>query len=334
MARVLIVDDEPVILETSRQFLEKQGHDVRTAADVAAALGELDQDAVDVVLCDTVMPGSGGVDLLWSVRVRFPEAKVILITGEPSLETATEAVRAGAFDYLAKPVLRNDLLAAVKRAADFKALEDENRAYRASLESLVAARTKRLTALIDQIVSALTVAMESRDPYTAGHQRRVADIAMMTARRLGFDEHRVSTIRMAALLHDLGKLQIPAEILSRPTRLNPLERALVQEHAEASHAILAPVDFDEAIATMVLQHHERLDGSGYPRGLKGNDILPESRLLAVADSLEAMASHRPYRPARSLDAALDELRLARGATYDGECVDACAAAVEAGEWVP
>lgn len=334
MARVLIVDDEPMILETSRRFLEKQGHDVRVAGDVASALVALEAGPVDVVVSDIVMPGSDGVELLRLVRERLPETKVLLTTGEPSFETATEAVRGGAFDYLSKPVSRSDLVAAVQRAVAFKALEDENRAYRANLEAQVVARTGRLTALVDQIVSALTLAMESRDPYTAGHQRRVADIATAIARRLTLDERRVATVRMAALLHDLGKLQIPAEILARPTQLNDIERALVQEHVLASHAILAPVAFDDPIAAMVLQHHERLDGSGYPHGLKDGDILFEARLLAVADSLEAMASHRPYRPARPLGSALDELHAARGHTYDGDCVAACLAAIEAGEWVP
>jgi len=334
MARVLIVDDERAILEASRRFLEKQGHDVRIADDVDAALTELANGPVDVVLSDIVMPGPSGVELLRHVRERLPEAKVILMTGEPSLETATEALRAGAFDYLAKPLSRDDLVATVQRAVAFKVLEDENRSYRTNLEELVVARTARLTALVDQIVSALTLAMESRDPYTAGHQRRVAAIATAAARRLRLDDRQIGAVHMAALLHDLGKLQIPAEILARPSRLSDLERSLVQEHVEAGHAILAPVDFDDAIAAIVLQHHERLDGSGYPRGLSDGAILLEARLLAVADSLEAMVSHRPYRPARPVVEALDELRAARGRTYDGDCVDACVAAVEAGEWVP
>jgi putative nucleotidyltransferase with HDIG domain len=334
MATVLIVDDEPVIRETSRQFLVKQGHDVRVAADVPAALIELADRAIDVVVSDIVMPGADGVELLRLVRERTPHAKVILITGEPSVETATEAVRAGAFDYLAKPVTRGDLVTVVQRAVDFKLLEDENRAYRASLEGLVAARTERLCALLDQIVSALTLAMESRDPYTAGHQRRVAALATAAARHLGYDERHVAAVRMAALLHDLGKLQVPAEILARPSRLSELEFSLVREHAAASYGILAPVDFDDAIAEVVLQHHERLDGSGYPKGLRGDAILPDARLLAVADSLEAMASHRPYRAAIPLADACDELRRARGLTYDGACVDACLAAVDAGEWAP
>ena len=332
MTKVLIVDDEPAIRETSRQFLIRHGHDVRVAGGVGEALALLAAEPADVIVSDIVMPDGDGLTLLRSARERVPEAKVILVTGEPSLETASEAVRAGAFDYLAKPLARSDLVATVQRACDFKSLEDENRRYRTSLADLVVARTSRLTALLDQVVSALTLAMESRDPYTAGHQRRVAELSVAMARRLGFDSRREGAVRMAALLHDLGKLQVPAEILARPSQLSELEMELVREHVLASHAILAPVEFDDAIATFVLQHHERLDGSGYPGRLAGADIALESRLLAVADSCEAMVSHRPHRPARPVDVALAELRAQRGVRYDGDCVDACVAAIEAREW--
>ena len=334
MANVLIVDDETAIRETSRYFLERQGFSVRVASSAEEALTLLAEVPADVIVTDIVMPGADGVELMRLARTRMPDAKVILVTGEPSLETATEAVRRGAFDYLSKPLSRNELVATVQRAADFKALEDDNRRYRSQLEELVVARTGRLTALLDQIVSAFTMAMESRDPYTAGHQRRVAELATACGRRMGLSEQKLATIRMAALLHDLGKLQVPAEILARPTQLSEIELALVREHARASYAILAPVQFDDAVAQMVLQHHERLDGSGYPEGLSGDAILPEARLLAVADSMEAMASHRPYRPARPVEDALAELRAARGKTYDPACVDACIAAVESGEWRP
>lgn len=334
MARVLIVDDEPAILELSSIFLSRAGHSPRAAADVDQAVAALHVEVPDVLITDLVMPGGGGLELLRQARIVAPHAKVILMTGQPSVESAAEAVRAGAFDYLPKPVGRAELVGAVQRAADFKALEDENRRWREGLAGLVAERTARLTTLLDQLVLTLTRAMESRDPYTAGHQRRVAEIAVLTGRRLGFDAHREGAVRMAALLHDLGKLQVPAEILARPTRLTSVEMSLVHEHVQASHDILAPVDFDDPIAAMVLQHHERVDGSGYPHGLKGTGILLEARVLAVADSLEAMVSHRPYRTARPIDVALNELRSTRGQYYDADCVDACVAAIEAGEWTP
>jgi len=332
VAHLLIVDDEPMIRGTLGQFLTRAGHDVAAAADVASAFRHLEGTTFDVVLSDIVMPGPDGLELLRRVRERTPETKVILLTGEPSVDTASKALRAGAFDYLAKPVARAQLIATVERALAFKTLEDENRRYREGLEQQVLARTKKLNDLLEQVVAALTRAMEGRDPYTAGHQRRVADLSVVMARRLGLDPKTSRVVRLAALLHDIGKLQIPAETLAKPTRLSPVELELIKTHARAGFEILQGVDFDEPVAEIVLQHHERIDGSGYPRGLTGDQVRIEARILAVADSVEAMASHRPYRAALGLDKALQSLLRDRDVTYDAACVDACVAAIGAGEW--
>ena len=176
---------------------------------------------------------------------------------------------------------------------------------------------------LKELARALSAALEARDPYTARHQLRVAELAQAIAEELGLPTDRVEGIYIGALLHDIGKLAVPTEILSKPTKLTPAERSLVKHHAAAGYEILKEVEFPWPVAEMVLQHHERLDGSGYPHGLEGDRITMEARILAVADVVEAMASHRPYRAALGVEAALEEIRKGRGTLYDPAVVDAC-----------
>jgi PAS domain S-box-containing protein/putative nucleotidyltransferase with HDIG domain len=185
---------------------------------------------------------------------------------------------------------------------------------------------------LEATLSALSHAAEMRDPYTAGHQRRVTELAIALARKLGFPDDESDTLRIAGLLHDIGKLGVPAEILSKPSVLSPIEFELIRTHPQAAYEILADAAFPDLVAEIVLQHHERLDGSGYPRRISGDDILLEARILGVADVVEAMASHRPYRPALGIEAALVEIRAGRGTRYDQRVADACAALFESGEF--
>ncbi len=182
---------------------------------------------------------------------------------------------------------------------------------------------ERLQKSLEQSIQAIADTVEARDPYTAGHQSRVSILAAAIAQELGLTEEVIHGIRLAATIHDLGKVQVPAEILVKPGKLNDLEFMLMKTHPQAGYDILKDVDFPWPIATMVYQHHERLDGSGYPLGLKGEAILLESRIMAVADVVEAMVSYRPYRPALGIDAALAEIERGRGSAFDSAAVDAC-----------
>jgi putative nucleotidyltransferase with HDIG domain len=164
--------------------------------------------------------------------------------------------------------------------------------------------------------------MEWRDPYTAGHQKRVALISMALAKKLGLESDAVQALYMAGMVHDIGKVAVPAEILTKPTHLTDLEMKMVQEHAETGYQILKDIPFPWPIADMVHQHHERLDGSGYPKGLSGDQISQGARILAVADTIEAMSTHRPYRPARGLASAMEEVRAEAGSKLDAKVVDA------------
>jgi PAS domain S-box-containing protein len=182
---------------------------------------------------------------------------------------------------------------------------------------------ERLERVFHQTVELVAAIGELRDPYTHGHERRAADLAAAIAVQLGLDAQTVEGVRIASYLHNIGNVGVPAEILVKPSRLSALESELVRGHAQAGYEIIKQVDFPWPVADIVWQHHERLDGSGYPRGLKGNDIRLEARILAVADTVEAMSSHRPYRPALGIDRALAEVQNNRGTLYDSAVVDAC-----------
>jgi len=182
---------------------------------------------------------------------------------------------------------------------------------------------EKLRRTLEGTVHALASAVEMRDSYTAGHQRRVTQLACAIAKEMGLPEEQIEGMRMSGLIHDLGKINVPAEILSKPGRLTDLQWGMIKPHSQAGYDILITIEFPWPVAEIVLQHHERLDGSGYPAGLLGEEILLEARILGVADVVEAMASHRPYRSARGIDKALEEISQNRGVLYDPEVVDAC-----------
>jgi putative nucleotidyltransferase with HDIG domain len=184
-------------------------------------------------------------------------------------------------------------------------------------------REERLRRALGDTIAALGATVAMRDPYTASHERRVAQLASRMAVRLGWSEEATERMHTAALVHDVGKISVPAEILSKPTRLTDIEFEIVKAHAAAGYDILAPIAFDGPVADIVRQHHERLDGSGYPQGLRGEEILPGARVLAIADVVEAMISHRPYRPALPLEEALAEITGGSGVRYDPDAAEIC-----------
>jgi PAS domain S-box-containing protein/putative nucleotidyltransferase with HDIG domain len=194
---------------------------------------------------------------------------------------------------------------------------------RMQAEEQVKIHLNKIETALESTVKALGVTSELRDPYTAGHQRRVTQLASAIARDMGFTENRIKGIRVAGLLHDIGKILIPAEILNKPSKLTEVEFAIVKTHAMASYDILKSIEFPWPVAQIVIQHHEKLNGSGYPSGLKGDEIIMEARILCVADIVEAMSSHRPYRPALGIDVALGDMLTNKGVLYDPNAVDSC-----------
>lgn len=202
---------------------------------------------------------------------------------------------------------------------------DRDITERKQAEKELRASAEKLEQTLMQTIEAIASTVEARDPYTAGHQRRVAALASAIGREMGLSEHEVRGLYLAACIHDLGKIRIPAEILSKPGSLNQIEYELIKTHSQIGYDIIKETQFPWPIAQMVLQHHERLDGSGYPRQLHGEEMLVEAKILGVADVVEAMSSHRPYRPSLGLDAALNEITKKRGILYDPAAVDNCIA---------
>jgi len=331
MSRILIVDDEKSIRMTLRAILKEAGYEVDVAEDAQRARALLANGLWDVVVTDIVLPGLSGVELLKAIRSSAPpDVQVIMMTGEPTVKTAAEAVRAGASDYLPKPVTKDSILTAVRRAVETKRILDENRRlqaenrqYQENLEEIVRQRTGELRDALEGTIRAMALAVESRDPYTAGHEQRVARLARAIAVEMGRPEEEVLGTYYAGLVHDVGKISVPAEILTYPGKLGKEELGIIRKHPETGARILSTVRFPWPLAEIVLQHHERLDGSGYPLGLSGDAIRIEARILAVADVVEAMANHRPYRAALGIEAALAEIVERRGTFYDTDVVDAC-----------
>lgn len=215
-----------------------------------------------------------------------------------------------------------------KKEAELAFIKDITVSKKAEIE--INNTLAKLRKALEGTVMTLAIASEVRDPYTAGHQKRVADLAGKIAVEMNLPDNDIDGIRMAGLIHDLGKIGNPADILSKPGRLNQIEYNLIKTHCNIGYEILKKVDFEWPVADIVIQHHERIDGSGYPRGLKGSEILIEARIMAVADVVEAISSHRPYRAALGMDAALEEIRKNRGVLYDETAVDACLRVIEKG----
>lgn len=312
---VLFVDDDANLLDTLRRSYSRL-YDVRTASSGDEALRSLAEfGPVDVVVSDVRMPGMSGITLLSRISERYPDSVRILLTGNADLQNALDAVNeCQAFRILAKPCpperMRQALEAALAQA----------RLVRDNIE--LAALRKHKQAM-EGIIAGFTRMLEARDPYTAGHQRNVAALAAAIGESMGLPGDTVAGIRLAALVHDIGKIYVPAEFLNKPGRLSELEFAIIKQHPQMGHEILTPVDFGWPLGRFVLEHHERMDGSGYPGGLAGEAICLESRVIAVADTVDAMTSDRPYRPARGLEPALAEIEMNRGLLYEPRAVDAC-----------
>lgn len=330
MAEILVVDDETPIRTMLKHILEANGYACRMAEDAGHARELLSEKPADVMLCDINMPGESGLDFTRFVLSEYPDTATILVTAVGDPLVAEAMLKLGVYDYIIKPMDRNGLLISVANAVRRRELEISNRDYQRNLEQMVNERTlslqvsmRKLESAMDGIVRAIAHTVETRDPYTAGHQRRVADLASAIAEEVGLDTERVETVRMAATIHDLGKIAVPAEILSKPSRLTANEFNLIKEHPQVGYDILKDIEFPYPIATIVYQHHEKMDGSGYPLGIQGDEILPEARILTIADVVEAMASHRPYRPGLGIDLALEEIDQNKGRFYDPEMADSC-----------
>lgn len=330
MAKILIVDDERGVRVLIGQILEVKRHACVLACDALEARGFLKEHKFELIVSDINMPGESGLDFLKYALSEYPDTAAIVITGLDDPVAANVAMEIGVYDYIIKPFEANGVIISVTNVLRRRQLEIDSRTYREGLENMVMERTialqesmEKLKKALDGSVHAMSIIVESRDPYTAGHQRRVADLACAIAGRIGLSEDQTDGLRMGAIIHDIGKISIPAEILSKPGELSEIEFSLVKAHPKVAYEILRSIEFPWPIAQMVLQHHERMDGSGYPSGLTGEEIITEARILSVADVVESMSSHRPYRPSLGIDKALEEISEGKGVVYDTEVAEAC-----------
>ena len=299
--------DDELILELLSTMLNNEGHTCVLAGDCKEARKSINGANFDLMLLDVNLPGESGMEFIKNASHELRDTATIMVTGVDDPQTAKSAIRRGAYDYITKPITLNRLLISVENALRRRQLEIANRNYRQDLERLIVERSNKIVKAFDGIVRATARTVEWRDPYTAGHQKRVADLACAVAEEYGLTKDQIDGVRIASLIHDLGKISVPAEILSKPTQLTPNEFNLIKEHPQVGYDILKEIEFPWPISEIVLQHHERLNGTGYPQGLSGKSIRLEARILTVADVVEAMATHRPYRPAIGLEMALQEI---------------------------
>jgi response regulator RpfG family c-di-GMP phosphodiesterase len=335
MQKILAIDDKMDNLITLSALLKNlmPGCSVITTQSGLEGIEKAKKEQPDVILLDIKMPDMDGFETCCRLMSdeRTKRIPVIMITAiKTDSESRIKGLEAGANTFLSKPIDEAELVSQVKVAFRIKKAEDALRKERDSLERLVEERTAALNESLVKLrktlggtVHAISMAVETRDPYTAGHQRRVADLARTIATEMGFSTDRTDFIRIAASIHDIGKIAVPAEILTKPTKLTDIEFNLIKIHSEAGYEILKDIEFSWPVADVVLQHHEWMNGSGYPNGLKKEELLPESRIITVADVVESMASYRPYRVALGINAALDEIAKNKGILYDPEVVDAC-----------
>lgn len=335
--RVLVVDDEEPIRRMLVRLLERQGYSCVTAADAAEARRAASQDGFDVVLADMNMPGESGLSLIGDLLKDDPDLATIMVTGEDDTRLAQAATELGAYGYIIKPFQPNEIVIDVANAVRRRTLEIENRDHRRKLESMVKERTADLWKAIQELeqarddlrasraetVERLSIAAEFRDDETARHIQRMSRYCGLLARNVIEDPEDAEMVRLASVMHDVGKIGIPDGILLKPGKLTPGEYEQMKEHAAYGHRILSGGSSRllEVAATIALTHHERWDGEGYPHGLSGDDIPIEGRIASIADVFDAITTDRIYRRAFSLGEGLTIMRDGKGTQFDPNVLD-------------
>ncbi len=338
MGLVLVVDDEPSMRKLLAAILTDSGVACGTAASGEEALLVLEQGEVTAILADLHMPCLSGMQLLMQVRPRYPNLAFLVVTGEDDVRVGIEAMRNGADDYLVKPLQSEVVLASLRRALEKRFLLRQLEEYKRQLEKMVEERTKQLRLALLQLeasygetIRVLGAAIDLRDSPTAGHSHRVALYSLKIGTELGLRDQELKILSMGASLHDIGKLAIPDSILLKPGALSQEEWHIMRSHVQVGYDMVKQIPFLAEAAEIVWGHHERYDGTGYPRGLKGIETPLGARIFAVADTVDAMTSDRPYRSAHSFEEAYEEIRCRSGIRYDPQVAD-CFLRIPVGVW--
>jgi putative nucleotidyltransferase with HDIG domain len=327
--RILVVEDEAAVRELIVSILASAGYECRQAADGEEALAALaSAEACDLVLSNLMMPKLDGRELLQRVKAEYPDIPFIVETAVNDAPLRATLMREGAYDCVLKPFQPDQLLAAVHRALEYSRLKSENRAYLANLESLVTDRTEQLRQAVIALERSYEIsldfihnALELKIAEAGGHSKRVAAFTIAIARATGVPADQIRVIARGAYLHDIGKLAIPDAILLKPTALTAEEMDVIRQHCLTVYQMLKKVPFLDEAAEVVYAHRERYDGTGYPRGLKGEEIPLGARMVAIADTLDAITSDQPYRSAQPVSAARKEIQRCSGTQFDPAIVE-------------
>jgi putative nucleotidyltransferase with HDIG domain len=308
--------------------LDRQGYAVDMAGGGREALEALELNSFNLVLTDIVMQDVNGIALLERIHALQPNLPVVMVTAVHDISVAIDSMRRGAYDYLLKPFEREQLLSTVERALSHRRALEETESYHQSLEEMVRARTEMLRHAMEDLehsydvtLEALGDALDLKDSETEGHSKRVTAYAIALARAMGIPPEDIKIIARGAFLHDVGKMAIPDEILRKPGALTPQERELMREHCARGYQMLRKIPFLAGAAEIVFCHQEHYDGSGYPNGLRGREIPVGARIFAVADTLDAITSDRPYRQASDFDSAREEILRCSGTQFDPAVVE-------------
>ena len=326
--RILIVDDEVEITEILADLLSEEYECLR-AASAEEALTRLHEGVFQLVISDITMPGMSGLDMIPHIKALSPDTVVVMISGMQTVESAIGALRLGAFDYLMKPFDLRQVEAVVKRALEHHDLVVAKQRYENHLEELVEQRTVELDKALNSLegayrstLKALTAALETRDSETHGHSERVVTYSLRLGREYGLTSEQMKSLEFGSLLHDIGKIGVPDSILRKPAKLTEEEWVRMREHPLHGQQILRGIEFLEGASRVVAQHHEKWDGTGYPLGLRSEEIDICARIFAVADAFDAITSDRVYRRGKPYEAAAQELDDWAGRQFDPKIVEA------------
>jgi len=342
-AEILIVDDEPIIREILTRKLRDSGYSPIPAENAFEALNTMREHPCSLVLSDIMMPGMDGIALLKALRAAYPDTAVVMITAVSNVSMAIEALREGAYDYLIKPFNLEEVVLSVRNALEKRRLILENRLYQEHLGDIVKAQTEEIRQLltteqericelnkaVEEIdvthsatLDALSTALDYRDNETEGHSQRVVRYSLEIGSLLGLERHDLEILGRGTLLHDIGKIGVPDAVLWKPGKLTDEEWVEMRNHVEYGYRMLRHIPFLRDAAMIMLHHHERFDGAGYPQSLKDHDIVIGARIFAIADTYDAMTTDRPYRKALSDQDAREEITRCNGSQFDPAIVEA------------